>query len=209
MASGSGLGGSPVNGILPLAAHLDLVADTSLAHMRLDPRTRVKHKSEFDAMKGHIASLYQDVEAVHSFEDAGGTVFDCIPVEQQPSLRGQNRAPADPPDLTPVLRGGEAQMRRLVQEDAPATARRDRHGNAARGRRSWATSSRCCTPRRRSPKASSPRPSAGCGTGRRSPPLSAALARRLADKLALSRKSRRNPALARECDIRASMFRYL
>src|SRR2546421_2722122 len=99
--------------------------------MRLDPRARVKHKGAFDAMKTHIASLYEGVEPLHSFEDAGGTVFDCIPVEQQPSLRGQSAAVADPPDLTPVLRGGEARMRPLVQEEAPENARRDRHGNAA------------------------------------------------------------------------------
>jgi hypothetical protein len=131
VVNGKGAGGSSVGGIVPLAAHLDLVADTSLAHVRLDPRTRVKHKSEFDAMKNHVASLYDGVEAVHSFEDIGGTVFDCIPVEQQPSLRGQSRPVADPPDLTAVLNGGEPQVRPLVQEAAPGNVRRDRHGNRA------------------------------------------------------------------------------
>ena len=42
MVNSRGSGGAPVNGIVPLAAHLDLVADANLAHMRLDPRARVE-----------------------------------------------------------------------------------------------------------------------------------------------------------------------
>ena len=39
-------------------------------------------------MKGHILELYEKVEAPHSFQDETGAIFDCIPVEQQPALRG-------------------------------------------------------------------------------------------------------------------------
>ncbi len=124
-------GGAPVSGILPLASHLDVVADTSFAHVRLDPRSRVQHEADFNAMKSHIADLYSGVESVHSFEDRGGTVFDCIPVEQQPSLRDQGEPAAEPPDLTPVLRGGEPEVRPFSQPEQPESVERDRHGNAA------------------------------------------------------------------------------
>ena len=118
-------------GIVPLAAHLDLTADTNFAHVRLDPRARVQHEAEFNQMKSHIVDLYAGVESVHSFEDIGGTVFDCIPVEQQPSLRDQPGPPATPPDLTAVLAGGEPEVHAVAQQPQPESVERDRHGNAA------------------------------------------------------------------------------
>jgi Neprosin len=124
-------GGAQFPGIVPLDAHLDMVADTSFAHVRLDPSSRVQHEADFNAMKSHIADLYSGVESLHSFEDLGGTVFDCIPVEQQPSLRGQAEPAAEPPDLTAVLRGGEPTVRPFTQPVQPDSVQRDRHGNAA------------------------------------------------------------------------------
>jgi hypothetical protein len=55
------------------------------------------NESEFTAMKAHITGLYRGVTEVHSFEDQNGAIFDCIPVTQQPSLKGA--APAKAPDL--------------------------------------------------------------------------------------------------------------
>ncbi|MEV6674711.1 neprosin family prolyl endopeptidase [Streptomyces sp. NPDC051162] len=54
---------------------------------------------EFDAMRAHIQSLYRGIEDVpHSFVDDNGQVFDCVPVERQPALRGTTSAPAAPAD---------------------------------------------------------------------------------------------------------------
>jgi hypothetical protein len=132
VASGNHSGGnSRFAGILPLDAHLDLVARTGFDLVRSDPRARVRDEAEFHAMKSHIADLYSGLEPVHSFEDIGGTVFDCIPVEQQPSLREHTGPMPEPPDLTAVLHGGEPQRRPARPQAIPETVEHDRHGNAA------------------------------------------------------------------------------
>lgn len=82
-------------------------------------------------MTSYLYNLYEGVECDHSFEDPAGQVFDCVPIAQQPSLRGSSAEVPRAPDLRPVLEGrpavpGPAQ----VETPAPA-ARRDRHGNIA------------------------------------------------------------------------------
>jgi Neprosin len=118
-------------GILPLDAHLATTAATQFDLVRLDPSATVRDTSEFEAIKAHIADMYAGVEAVHSFEGPGGTVFDCIPVEQQPALREQSGPIPNPPDLTGVLRGGEPEPRPVRVQPQPHNVRHDRHGNAA------------------------------------------------------------------------------
>ena len=114
-------------GILPIASHLELVDATSFEYQRLDPRVRVKNEAAFDTMKSHIVDFYAGVPVVHSFEDAAGAVFDCIPIEKQPSLRDHEGPLPNPPDLMPVLRGGDPEERAVEPE--PETTQRDRHGN--------------------------------------------------------------------------------
>ncbi len=90
--------------------------------------------SEFDAMKAHIARLYSGVTEVHSFEDENGSIFDCIPVNQQPSLKGA--APAQAPDMPGLEKAaGTASAaatgdRHPIQlTEAFGTGKKDRHGN--------------------------------------------------------------------------------
>lgn len=52
-------------------------------------------------MRQYISDLYEGVEVAHSFVDDNGQVFDCIPVEQQFSLKGTPAGPAAPPDAPP------------------------------------------------------------------------------------------------------------
>ena len=42
-------------------------------------------------MKAYIVGLYENVDAQQSFVDESGAIYDCIPVEQQPALRGSVR----------------------------------------------------------------------------------------------------------------------
>ncbi len=114
-------------GVLPIESHLELVAATSFDYHRLDPRSRVKNETAFGTMKSHIVDFYANVPVSHSFEDSAGAVFDCIPIEQQPSLRDHEGPLPSPPDLTPVLRGGDPEERPV--EPRPRTEQRDRHGN--------------------------------------------------------------------------------
>jgi hypothetical protein len=77
--------------------------------------------------------LYRNVAEVHSFEDQNGSVFDCIPVSQQPALRGAT--PAKAPDLptmdkTAVSSGEPIGDRKSVEiTSAFRTGQTDRYGN--------------------------------------------------------------------------------
>jgi hypothetical protein len=62
----------------------------------------VANEDAFSEMKSHILGLYEDVEAAHSFVDETGAIFDCIPIEQQPALRGSSEAVPKAPDLPPI-----------------------------------------------------------------------------------------------------------
>jgi hypothetical protein len=95
----------------------------------IDPRARVTNEAAFREMQDHIAKHYEGVDAEYSFEDAAGHVFDCIPVEQQPSLRGQTGRLPSPPDLRPVLEGSPPQPGVIGPEPPQGGAQRDRHGN--------------------------------------------------------------------------------
>ena len=74
------------------------------------PSSRVANEDAFSEMKSHILGLYEDVEAAHSFVDETGATFDCIPIEQQPALRGLSEAvPLWPGQRAPfVVIGGES-----------------------------------------------------------------------------------------------------
>jgi hypothetical protein len=48
--------------------------------------------AEFEKMKKHHAELYRGVKPVRSFFDAAGHVVDCIPFDQQPSVRAARAA---------------------------------------------------------------------------------------------------------------------
>ncbi len=52
------------------------------------PESKVADEEAFAEMKNYILSFYDNMEALNSFMDESGAVYDCIPVEQQPSLRG-------------------------------------------------------------------------------------------------------------------------
>jgi hypothetical protein len=118
-------------GILPHRAYKELVGASDFDLYRRDPRIRVATKTAFNRMQAHVVSLYEGVEAVHSFEDAAGHPVDCIPLEQQPSLRGQTGPLSDPPDLDQVIAGEKPQTVPLSQATSPPAAEpsRDRHGN--------------------------------------------------------------------------------
>ena len=79
-------------GIPSLAAYVDSLQGEAHADYAIMPASRVAHEDAFAEMKNHIVSLYEGVEAQHSFVDESGSIFDCIPVEQQPALRGSSES---------------------------------------------------------------------------------------------------------------------
>ncbi|MBC2932486.1 neprosin family prolyl endopeptidase [Nocardioides sp. zg-1228] len=83
-------------------------------------------------MRAHLVDLYADTEAEVSFEDPAGRVVDCIPIEEQPSLKGTGASVATPPDLRPVLQGRSPQVGEELPLSPADFSRRDRHGNRVR-----------------------------------------------------------------------------
>jgi neprosin-like protein len=65
------------------------------------PAARVANVEQFNAMRQYIIDRYGGIEVAHSFVDENGQVFDCIPIRQQPSLKGTGAAPANAPDIAP------------------------------------------------------------------------------------------------------------
>ena len=119
-------------GIPSLNAFLDSLQSESHSEYAARAASRVAHEEAFSDMKAHILGLYEDVEAQHSFMDESGAIFDCIPIEQQPSLRGSEESVPTAPDLPPhaAATGGEQDEQSEALVGSPlGPDRRDWHGN--------------------------------------------------------------------------------
>jgi len=94
--------------------------------------SKVAHEAAFAEMQAHILDLYDKTEAPHSFMDETGAVFDCIPIEQQPALKGVSGAVPKAPDLPrhEVASGAQDERRDSLIESPFSHERKDRHGNA-------------------------------------------------------------------------------
>lgn len=74
-----------------IASFKDFVAATE--HASADdylgkPGTRVKDKAEFERMKSYLVDRYRGMHVDHSFRGVEGAFVDCVPFQEQPSLRG-------------------------------------------------------------------------------------------------------------------------
>jgi hypothetical protein len=95
------------------------------------PGVNVASEQAFNEMKAHALKLYQGVEARNSFVDENGSIFDCIPVGQQPALRGSTQGVAKAPDMPPsATKAGPVDDRRPVQiVSSLGAGKKDVHGN--------------------------------------------------------------------------------
>src|SRR5262245_24860809 len=88
-------------------------------------------------MKAHILKLYDKAEAPHSFMDESGAIFDCIPIEQQPSLRGSRgpvpKAPDAPQHEAAASAGPPDEKKDSLIPSPLGTDKKDRHGNVMHG----------------------------------------------------------------------------
>jgi hypothetical protein len=116
-----------------LGEYLKTVASSQHATLMAMPGARVKDAVASAAMKSHILKLYQGIESKHSFVDDNGSIFDCIPVNQQPSLRGA--APAKAPNLPAMERKPGVVARTATGDRHPVeitsqfAAQKDKYGN--------------------------------------------------------------------------------
>jgi hypothetical protein len=126
-------------GIPSLSKFIESLQSAKHREFATRPESRVAHKDAFSEMREHVLGLYEGVEAPHSFIDETGAIFDCIPIEKQPSLRGSKdrvpTAPDLPPlasDVTPRTRSTEGSEERsdYPAETELARERSDAFGNA-------------------------------------------------------------------------------
>ena len=88
-------------GITPFRQFVDSLQQVQADQHVAAAGARVRDAAAVQAMNAHLVRHYAGVDAVHSFSDENGSVFDCIPVAQQPALRQAGGAPATPSDLPP------------------------------------------------------------------------------------------------------------
>lgn len=118
-------------GFASLKAFVDSIQSAKHAAYSARADSKVAHEDAFADMKAHILKLYAKTEAPHSFMDESGAVFDCIPIEQQPSLRGSLGGVPKAPDLPQhEVAGGPQDERRDSLIASPlGPDQKDRHGN--------------------------------------------------------------------------------
>ena len=85
-------------GFKPFAQFIDGVRKARADQYLKLPYSAVLDASAFSEMRAYLLRYYDGVSPAASFADAGGSVFDCIPIEQQFSLREGLNAAAAPPD---------------------------------------------------------------------------------------------------------------
>lgn len=128
---------SDPKGFPSLRAFVDSVQSTNYAALSASAESKVAHEDALGEMKAHILKLYDKTEAPHSFMDESGAIYDCIPVEQQPALKGSHKSVPKAPDAPPQAHdtsyaaGGPQDERKDLLISSPlGPDHKDRHGNA-------------------------------------------------------------------------------
>ena len=87
------------HGIVPFRQFVDQLHAARPEHYLNVASSRIMNEQSFDDIHSHLKNYYEGTEAAHSFVDANGSIFDCMPVEKQYSLRANAGAVARAPDL--------------------------------------------------------------------------------------------------------------
>src|SRR4051812_10191045 len=94
IALGGQAGAAEEYKFVPFPQFLSATRDANASDFVGKQNLRVKDDASFQEMRNHILSLYEGVTVKHSFLEDGRHV-DCVPFEQQPSLRGGKGAGTD------------------------------------------------------------------------------------------------------------------
>jgi len=89
-------------------------------------------QAEDSAVTNFILSHYANVEVANSFADAAGHAIDCIPMNQQPAVRGLEGPAAPPAEFLEVREGPRRRTRDLSVAPPPDERRKDQFGNDAK-----------------------------------------------------------------------------
>jgi hypothetical protein len=106
------------------------VSDAELSDFTARLSFSANDPAAFEEMREHILGQSEGVEVQHSFVDDHGQIFDCIPIEQQFSLKGTGIKVAKPIDLE-VPASGSLSKTTLIQSPL-GVGRSDKFGNDMR-----------------------------------------------------------------------------
>lgn len=81
-----------------LSRFLERTSASKHEDLRTLEGSQVADENELEKMRQHILNKYEGMDVPHSYIDEAGQVWDCVPIEQQPSLRGSQTGVAKPPD---------------------------------------------------------------------------------------------------------------
>jgi len=109
--------GSPSMGVEPFAAFVAGLRSTTTTQMMAKPFAAVKTTDAAEEMRQHLLKLYTGVSVSHSY-DLRGQIVDCVPANQQPSVRLLNlKTIAAVPASAPPS-NGKAGTPHVTQQDS-------------------------------------------------------------------------------------------
>lgn len=121
---------STTNRFVSFQAFMDGVRSASSAQYVGAASSRIAGASDFAEMRQHIVSLYDSVHVTHSFL-YGSQYFDCVPLMEQPSVRGLGITRiAEPPPSPPFGRAGAGPNPSASVMPQHSGYTRDKFGNA-------------------------------------------------------------------------------
>lgn len=104
--------------MVPLTTFIERTREAKFATFAT-AKAAVRDEAAFEEMKQHLLQLYAGVKPTNTFYD-GLHFVDCVPIKQQPSLRG---AEPEMPDKSAVQPGFSASEPGLSRSDVPKDAR--------------------------------------------------------------------------------------
>jgi Neprosin/Pentapeptide repeats (8 copies) len=126
---------TPPSGIQSFKQFLESVDATKPAKSLQAAPGAIAGEPAVAEMRAHVLRHYEGVEAEYSFVDENGSIFDCVPIEKQPSLRRAGAPVAKAPDLPSAatdvrkLESRELDGRRGEHVEPLHADRKDAHGN--------------------------------------------------------------------------------
>lgn len=86
--------------IIPFNLFKESLPGVTFKKLALDNNFSALKSTGFVKMRNYLVNYYDGIEAVHSFKDQEGQVWDCVPINLQPALKNIKTPLADPPDLS-------------------------------------------------------------------------------------------------------------
>jgi hypothetical protein len=95
-----------LRGMIPFGQFKDSLRTARLQQYLGAPESRIASEQAFEEIRQYLVNYYAGMNSERGFTDDNGSVFDCVPIEQQPSLQGQSLPSVTPPDLPGASESG-------------------------------------------------------------------------------------------------------